>query len=138
MDLTRWHMDDEGVAAHLTFLSRIGIIDRDVRMVETMMRGSMGDDHVAIFERLVPLLPVDLAIRMLEGERRMMEVRPHMWDASTKPWLAQRARIADLGAIVMDMRVASGDPEAVRGAVAMREFAHFIDEFERKLAADPE
>ncbi|MDW9481817.1 hypothetical protein GOB57_24520 [Sinorhizobium meliloti] len=138
MGSTRWHMDEEDVAAHLAFLSRIGISDRDVRMVETMMRGSMGDDHVAIFERLLPLLPVDLAIRMLEGERRMMEVRPHMWDATTRPWLVQRSRIADLGATIMDMRVASGDPEAVRAAVAMREFAHFIDEFERKLAADPE
>ncbi|MBY3157372.1 hypothetical protein HFO56_34160 [Rhizobium laguerreae] len=135
---SRWNMSEDQIDAHLAFLTRIGISERDVRTVRSMMLGVMGEDNVAIFSPLIPLLPVDLAIRMIEGERHGMEVRPHLWDGTRRPWLVEHARFFDTAAIIMDMRVAGGDVNAARGAIAMREFSHYLDNWQRGLEADPD
>jgi hypothetical protein len=125
-------MSEEEVATHLAYLTRIGISERDVGAANTMMTGMMGDGNVPIFSEIIPILPVDLAIRMVEGERRGMEVRPHMY-VGDPACLTELARFYDLAAVVMDMRAAHGEVDASRGASAMRAHARHLVEFRQRL-----
>lgn len=129
---SRWSMSEEEIDAHLAYLNRIGISEGDVRAAKTMMTGMMGDGNVQIFSEIIPILPVDLAIQMVEGERRGMETRPHMY-VSNAACLTELARFYDLGAVVMDMRAAHGEAEGLRGAAAMREHARYLVELRQRL-----
>ncbi|MCS4088529.1 hypothetical protein [Rhizobium sp. BK176] len=131
-DSNRWSMSGEEIAAHLAYLARIGISDGDVRAAGTMMTGMMGDGNFPIFSQIVPLLPVGLAISMVAGERRGMEIRPHMYVANAA-CLIELARFYDLAAVVMNMRAAHGEADASRGAEAMREHARYLVELGQRL-----
>jgi hypothetical protein len=124
-----FHMNPDAVAAHLDFLAKVGVSKDDICCVRTMIEGCMTTDHVAIFDRLLALLPVDLVGRLVNSERNMMQVRPYLWTEDQRAYLSQRALSFEIGSLVMDMRSATGDPEASEGARTMREHASFLSGF---------
>lgn len=115
---------------HRDFLVTFGISQREINAVIGVMLAIQRGDEVALPNYTIALLPADMALNFIEGDRRQYEVRPHLWGADDRAWFDERAGSFELAAIIMDMRSRRGDEEAAAVAFAARSHVSFLRAFQ--------